>query len=109
MRSLGVPVAVLLSAIPVAAHANPAFRNVEPEISSDSQTSFVPRLRLQPGVYGPRRSSPFIASLAITPNAAVGFGKFSMPPRRRVSLQDQPISLEAKKIRRAAVGLALRF
>lgn len=109
MRSIGVPLACLIIAVPIAAHANPALRYVRAEVSSKAQASILPRMPLRSDAYQLRRSSPFIASLAISPNAAVGVGKFSMPPRRRVSLQDQPVSLQAKKVRRAAVGLALRF
>ena len=55
------------------------------------------------------RPSAFIASLAVAPNATIGVGRFYVLPRRRVSVQDQPVTLERKPSRRAAVGLSLRF
>jgi hypothetical protein len=57
----------------------------------------------------PARSSAFIAAVPITPNATIGLGRFYSMPRRRLGTQEQPILQEAKKPRRAAVGLSLRF
>jgi hypothetical protein len=63
--------------------------------------------QLSPEHRGPR--SPFFASFAVAPNATIGVGRFNCLPRRRLSTQDQPVTLERKATRRAAVGLALRF
>ena len=110
MRSIGVPLVLALSAVPTAACADaPSDHSIRLAASAQSPASLLPRLPLQSDAYAPRPRGPFIASMAISPNAALGLGRFSMPPRRRVSLQDQPISLDAKKVRRAAVGIALRF
>jgi len=49
------------------------------------------------------------ASVAISRNATIGIGRFYAPPRRRTSIQDEPVSLQPKKSRRAALGLSLRF
>lgn len=110
MRSIGVPVLMLLSAAPAAAEADtrlkPSFLS---ESASGVNSTSSPRMIVPAADFTPQPNSPFFASLAIAPNAAVGIGKFVTPPRRRVSLQDQPVSLHAKKVKRAAVGLSLHF
>jgi hypothetical protein len=109
MRSIGVTVALLLGAGPEMAKAET--RLLQPlaidRASQAHSESYRPLLLQEP--MQPRSSVPLSASLMIAPNASVGFGKFDTPPRRRVSLQDQPVSLHAKKVKRAAVGLSLRF
>ncbi len=56
-----------------------------------------------------RSNGGFIASLAISDRAKIGVGRFYFPTRRRLGAHDQPISLQTKKTRRAAIGLSLSF
>lgn len=51
----------------------------------------------------------FIASFAVAPNATFGFGRFNAAPKRRTGQNEQPMMLQPKKTRRAAVGLSLKF
>ena len=53
------------------------------------------------------RRGSFIASVPVTPNATIGFGRFNAMPKRRLGPPD--MSLSPPKVRRAAVGLSLRF
>lgn len=55
----------------------------------------------------PMRRGSFIASVPVTPNATIGFGRFNAMPKRRLGPPD--MSLSPPKVRRAAVGLSLRF
>jgi hypothetical protein len=55
------------------------------------------------------RPSAFIAALSVAPNAMIGLGRFNCLPRRRLSMHDQPVTMERKTSRRAAVGLSLKF
>ena len=55
----------------------------------------------------PLRRGSFIASVPVAPNATVGFGRFDAMPKRRLGPPD--VSLSPPKVRRAAVGLSLRF
>lgn len=55
----------------------------------------------------PLRRGSFIASIAVAPNATVGLGRFNAMPKRRLGPADP--SLAPAKVRRAAVGLSLRF
>lgn len=110
MRSFGVTVALLLGAGPEMVQAET--RLLQPlavDRASQAQGEPYRRMLLHEELTQAPPSLPFIASLMIAPNASVGFGKFDTPPRRRVSFQDQPVSLTAKKVKRAAVGLSLRF
>lgn len=69
----------------------------------------LPRVEIYSESAGPRGSGGFIASVPLAHNATVGFGRFIVQPRKRISMQDQPVTLEPKRNRRAAVGLSLRF
>ena len=55
----------------------------------------------------PLRRGSFIASIPVAPNATVGLGRFNAMPKRRLGAPDP--SLAPAKVRRAAVGLSLRF
>ena len=55
----------------------------------------------------PMRRGSFIAWVPVTPNATIGFGRFNAMPKRRLGPPD--ISLSPPRVRRAAVGLSLRF
>lgn len=105
-----IAVALLWGAIPVVAEADnklkrPVFFQPQP----GGETSSSRRMTMPAEIAEPRTSGSFLASFAIAPNAAIGIGKFVTPPRRRVSLQDQPVSLHPKKVRKAAIGLSLQF
>jgi len=104
-----VPVALLLSAIPAAGEASNAQTR---QIASEPRpaNTYLYRGTIVPtSAFARRSSSPFIASIAVAPNAAIGLGKFVTPPRRRVAIHDEPITLQSKKVRRAAIGLSLQF
>jgi hypothetical protein len=55
----------------------------------------------------PVRRGSFIASIPVAPNATVGLGRFNAMPKRRLGAPDP--SLAPGRVRRAAVGLSLRF
>lgn len=58
---------------------------------------------------GTGRSNSFVAALPVSPAATIGIGRFYAMPRRRTALEDQPVTMQGKKQRRAAVGLSLKF
>lgn len=110
MRLARVPIAFLLCAMPAVANADsPLKRPLFFQPQRHPQAAASHRMVMPAEVAEPRTSGSLLASLAIAPNAAVGIGKFVTPPRRRVSLQDQPVSLQPKKIKKAAIGLTLHF
>jgi len=76
---------------------------------SDEYVRHSPSFRVETSEELRPASSPFIAAIRISPAATMGIGRFYVQPRRRLAAQDLPISLEARKARRAAVGLSLRF
>lgn len=104
LRALALPLFVTATA----AQADPpAFRLVSAEADAG-------RAAHRPFTMPSDRSSQvrpagLIAAFSVAPNATLGFGRFECPPRRRVSMQDQPVTLDRKSYRRAAVGLSLRF
>jgi hypothetical protein len=107
----------LAMALPMLASAGPA--------CAQAKTDRPPRFQFQPIAveraertpdfqiyaedWGRKRSNGFIASVAVSQRATVGFGRFYSVPRRRVAPHDQPVSLQTRKTRRAAIGLSLSF
>ena len=55
------------------------------------------------------RPSAFLAAVSVSQNTTIAVGRFNFLPRRRVSMHDQPVTLERKGTRRAAIGLSFRF
>lgn len=110
MRSVGIPIALLLSAMPTAAEADSRLKRLflsQPTWSNETEVER--RMLLPSEVSATKSNGSFFASFPVAPNAVVGVGKFVTPPRRRVSLHDQPTSLHPKKVKKAAIGLSLRF